>query len=269
MKNAILIVFLESINILLSVTILIIRFRSYKVLYAIRVLYIVCILFSVVALSQYNIIFHDNTHTLTYGNVAWIYYLFKSRRVRHYYYRLEEVKVNNDAEHKNFNVYENNRVTSPSKTLLQVNTFAGKLTSLDENPSPASSEKPSKKVPLCALCGMPIDVENLVCTGCGKKYVRRKKAPPPIDSKTKIGTIIGADFNNLKSIDSLVIQTVMTAHTSKGKEQTPFIETLEPSLLYDNKFSLCDIALFTTFILRALMIGSTKNHIKAKEYRGI
>jgi len=266
-ENAVLIVFLESINILLAATILIIiRFRSYKVLYAIRVLYIACTLFSVVALSQYNIIFNDNTHTLTYGNVAWIIYLFKSRRVRHYYYKLEEVKTNSELEYEKPSIVEKNNVTSPSETRFQANTSVEKLTLPAENLTPVSSEKPVKKVPLCALCGMPIDVETLVCTGCGKKYVRRKKAPPAIDSKTIIGTIIGADFSNLKSIDSLVIQTVMTAHTSKGKEQTPLTETLGPSLLYDNKFSLCDIVLFTTFILRALMIGSTKNRVQAKEY---
>jgi len=164
-ENAILIVFLESVNILLSVTILIImRFRSYKILYAIRILYIVCILFSVVALSQYNIIFHDNTHTLTYGNVTWIYYLFKSRRVRHYYYRLEEVKANNELEHEKLSIVGKNSIVSSDETRFQANTFVEKPTLPAETLAPVSSEKPLRKVPLCVLCGMPIDVVSLVCT---------------------------------------------------------------------------------------------------------
>lgn len=49
------------------------------------------------------------------------------------------------------------------------------------NPSEQVTDTPVVHVkinPLCTSCGAPIDTINLVCTGCGKKYVRRKKVPP-------------------------------------------------------------------------------------------
>lgn len=182
------IVALELLIILFSVILLIvIRFRSYKILYLIRFLYISCVLFSVLALSTFNDIYNSNMLVVSYANFAWIGYLFKSRRVRHYYYRLEEVKTNNELEHEKLGIVGNNSIVSSGETRFQANTFAEKLTLSAKNPASVSSQKPSKKVPLCVLCGMPIDVVNLVCTGCGKKYIRRKKAPPAIDSKTKNG----------------------------------------------------------------------------------
>lgn len=96
-SEAILIVVLKAVSVLLSVVILsIMRFRSYKILYLIRFLYISYIFLNIVSVTVYNGIYGDNMLVLTYAGVAWAVYLFKSRRVKHYYYRLESVKTNDE-----------------------------------------------------------------------------------------------------------------------------------------------------------------------------
>ncbi len=105
------------------------------------------------------------------SSILWFIYFIYSRRVGVYFNTGKYIK---SSEMDDTPVIINGMVVSDD-VLIKANNVVTETTAVE--PVTDNLKETIKKIHLCTLCGAPIDTINLICTGCGKKYVRRKKAP--------------------------------------------------------------------------------------------